>query len=248
MTEPTNTEPVVTTPAVDIPPETTPPVETAPQFEWQKDVKYPESAPTIEEPVVAPEVKPSEPLDQAALDQINANRDTLQTQLSEKGIDLSVLSKEVDTTGALSEASYKQLQEAGYSKEMVNLMLTGMQAEQERYYNAVISQAGGEEGFEAIRTFIQAEGEESRAAVNAVFASGNLQQVGLLIEGIQARMALKNGTSNKHLQGGASPVSDGGITPFATERDRSAAINDPRYMTDDKYRLEVQKRVLAAHK
>lgn len=156
--------------------------------------------------------------------------------LTDKGINFDTLTNEYNDKGALSEETYKTLEEAGFPKTVVNAYIAGQEALANQFTSTVKGYVGGEEGFNKVAQFIKAEGQESVNAYNALVDSGNLSAIKGYLEGVQAKMTLKNGTANPTVLGGGS-VQVGG---FETADDMMSAMNDKRYGTDDKFTQQVQ--------
>lgn len=156
--------------------------------------------------------------------------------LTDKGINFDTLTNEYNEKGALSEETYKALEEGGFPKSVVDAYIAGQVALADQYTNTVINYAGGQEGFTKVTEFIKAEGAGAVKAYNDLIDSGNLPAIKMYIEGVQAKMTLRNGTSNPSVLGGGS-VQVGG---YESAEAMMVAMNDKRYGLDAKYTQEVQ--------
>ena len=201
------------------------------------------------EPSVEVEVKPSvtedplvspEKTEEALVQQAEA-----QKLLTEVGLDFEAFSKEYEDTGELSEASVKNLVDAGVPEPLVKAYVAGLEAQVNAFATQIKTHFGGEQEFEKLANYIRTLGDEQLNVVNKTLGMGDINQAKELLEGYKARMVLKHGTSNPTVMGTGVTT---GTKGFETKAEKVAAINDPRYTKDPKYRAEVQKRILASHK
>ena len=166
-------------------------------------------------------------------------------KLSAKGIDFEAVKAEFDKNLELSDDTYSSLEKAGYPKNAVDLIISGMQATAEKFVNAVHTHAGGKEKFEAIQSFVKAQGDKEVAAFNRVMQCKDIGQINMFVDGIKAQMSLKHGTNNNIILGGNT--SSAGTDAFRSTGEIVAAMADRRYQTDSAYRADVQRRVIASN-
>lgn len=162
-------------------------------------------------------------------------------ELTSKGVDYNALEKSFLSNGKLSSEEYKQLEDAGYPKTVVDAIIGGWQAKADAFANKIIEDAGGKREFGRIQKFIQEQGQAAVDAFNEIVEKSDLNVVSSYITGIKAQMTAKYGTTNPTLAGSNS--SSGGVKGFADANEMVKAMSDPRYGKDPKYMEEVQQRV-----
>lgn len=218
------------------------PVEQAPDLS-DVDVMSNGQEVTITEPEgtpEAPEGEPNEPSVQEELNNAKASMEDAKKTLSEKGVDYAALEAEYNEKGELSEASYAALKEAGYDKEVVDMVIAGWQAKADNFFNAVVDGAGGADEYGKIQQFVVGQGEGAVKAFNSIMEQGDLNTINAYVAGIKAQMVAKYGTSNPTLTGkGVTNAVQG----FADQAEMVKAMSDPRYNRDAKYTKEVEARV-----
>lgn len=157
--------------------------------------------------------------------------------LNDKGLDYEALSKEYEEHGALSSQTYADLAKAGFSKNMVDTFIAGIEAANDRFVNTVYGYAGGEAEYQKVAQYIGSKGQADVDSFNALLETGNLSAIKMVIAGAKAEMTLRTGTSNPSVLGGNNGAPVGG---FANEADMVKAMSDPRYGTDEDYTKTVQ--------
>ena len=168
----------------------------------------------------------------------------IQEDLTKKGLDFNALAKEYADYGTLSEKSMKALAGAGYPKAVVDAYIEGLEAKTARFVDTVQGFAGGEKGFEQLKTFIKSQPQSVIDGFNAAIISGNLAQIRLTIEGIKASMTRTFGTTNPSIMGNAALGSAVGCTNPA---DMTRDMSDPRYQVDPVFTREVYQKVQHAN-
>lgn len=175
-----------------------------------------------------------------SVQQLKKSEDEASKTLADKGIDYDALTKEYDEKGELSADTYKKLADAGFPRTVVDTYIKGIEATAEGYVQAVYAAAGGAEEYAKLQRYVESKGSDSVDAFNDAVSNGSLATVKMLINGIQAEMKLRNGTTSKTIMGkGGSAVTSG----FASEADMAKAMDDPRYGVDDAYTERVTKRL-----
>jgi len=158
--------------------------------------------------------------------------------LAAKGLDMAPLSQEFSQNGALSEASYKKLEDAGIPKPMVDAYIAGQQALASQQTAAAHEVAGGKEQFDAMSKWAAtglSPGEID--AYNKAVTGGTFDEAKLAVAGLRARYEAVNGREPGLL--GGKP-SSGGIAGYGSTAEMTADMKDPRYEKDSAYRARVQ--------
>ena len=198
-----------------------------------------EPALTDETPVETLEEQPE--FTQEDITKVVENQQAVSETLKDKGVDFDALSTEYQEKGALSEATYESLEKAGFPKNVVDAYVSGIEAQVSRFESTVLGYAGGAEGYKQLTSFVQSLGDAEVETYNQILNSQNLGQINSLIKGYQAQMQLKHGTANPTIHGqvSASQATSG----YSSQKEMTAAINDPRYGKDLGYTEQVRQKI-----
>lgn len=171
--------------------------------------------------------------------------DFIGNRLEEAGVDYSDINARWQQEGRLSEEDYASLEGAGFSREMVDSYLTGLQyrtsqdsalAAQE--VTAIKQEYGGEAQYN--RMIEWAGNNLSQEEINDFNQLINTQPIGavrLAIAGLHARYTSAEGREPKLL--GGRPAK-GSTDKFESTAQLVEAMKDPRYETDPAYRNKIQ--------
>ena len=193
----------------------------------------------VETPIDTPEEQSE--FTQEDITKVVENQQAVTETLKDKGVDFDALSAEYQEKGALSEATYESLEKAGFPKNVVDAYVSGIEAQVSRFESTVLGYAGGAEGYKQLASFVQSLGDAEVETYNQILNSQNLGQINSLIKGYQAQMQLKHGTANPtiHGQASASQATSG----YSSQKEMTAAINDPRYGKDLGYTDQVRQKI-----
>lgn len=200
--------------------------------------------PTEEEPIVKEEAKEPKGLD------IEKEEDTKkQDEVEQPTIltpeDLDTYNKEYLEKGSLSEATYKELEGKGYSKEVVDSYVEGQAALRELSVNRVYDSVGGKESYSNMIEFAKDNWSDAQIeGFNKAVNSGDQTQVSFAVESLKAQYEAQNGNTMpkrplKGTTGGTSSVSKG----FENKSEMMKAMRDPRYYKDASYNKMVMEKV-----
>lgn len=152
------------------------------------------------------------------------------------GLDLDPYSEEFQREGKLSEKSYKELEERGLKPATVNTIIKGLQAAAHEHLRDLAETVGGTDNYNAIMAWGKGAltDDEKFAAVKVLTAGGAEGKV--FLQGLQARFKEANGSPpKKRSGGGGGPQAD----VFESRGEQAAAMRDPRYKSNAKYRDSV---------
>lgn len=181
------------------------------------------------EEVQEPEIEYTDPQDTEAIEVAQV--------LDKAGIDFNNLQSEYDTHGGLTEASYNQLEEAGYPKSLVDTWISGQQSLANDLHSRVFDSVGGEENYSSMIAWAGDNLPESDiGAFNQAIDSGDINMVNFAVNGLAARYRSEVGTEPRLLQGEVTGNSGGS---FQSAAELTAAMRDPRYQNDPAYRKVV---------
>ena len=147
----------------------------------------------------------------------------------------------------ISEQSYKELAEAGYSKAFVDSYIKGQEALVDAYVNQVVAFAGGQERFSALHAHLQSNNPDAAASLENALENRDVGTLKAIINLASqsfnskfgkpaARSVTKRATPAKHV-----------VTQRKGFESRDAmikAMSDSRYRHDSNYRRQVEQMVI----
>jgi len=159
------------------------------------------------------------------------------------GLDITPFSEEFARDGKLSDDSYAKLAEAGFSREVVDTFIRGVQAEQnsvqemaEKDVAEIKALAGGEDAYlQMIQWAATALSPEEIQAFDSLTETGNKDVIKMAVAGLVARWQAAEGKEPELILDGRKPGQD----VFRSVAEVTAAMRDPRYKTDEAYRNDV---------
>ena len=181
---------------------------------------------------------------QEAFAQQQQATEELQKDLAERNVDFKSLEEEYTKNGQLSSASLEALANAGYPKEVVDAYISGVEATQEKFYNAVVGFAGGEDEYRQVAQFVSSQGDKAVQDFNDTINTGNLGVINMVIQGVKANMKAVNGTTNQTILGQSPGGTADNTNAFLSKQQMLDAMNDPRYDKDPIYRKQVEQKII----
>lgn len=171
--------------------------------------------------------------------------DLIGSKLEEAGIDFSDMNTRWQQSGELTADDYTALEGAGFTRQMVEAYLNGLnyQAAKDsalslQQVNEVKAQFGGEEGYGRMMAWAQANlSAEEQDAFNNLIETQPMSAVKLAVAGIHSRYTAAEGREPK-LLGGRSPRSEGDV--FESTAQLVEAMSDPKYKSDPAFRRKVE--------
>ena len=170
------------------------------------------------------------------------------SRLDEAGVDYQGMNTKWQETGKLDDDDYTALEGAGFSKDMVEAYLDGVQyrAEQDsqlaaKEVAAIKNEFGGEQVYNDMITWAAGNLDKGEVdAFNNMLKTSNPHQIRIAVAGIQAAY-MNNAPRDPKLVGGRAAKAD--TAKFQSTAQVVAAMNDERYATDPAYRQEVQEKL-----
>lgn len=181
---------------------------------------------------------------QEAFAQQQQATEELQKDLAERNVDFKALEDEYNKNGQLSSASLEALANAGYPKEVVDAYISGVEATQEKFYNAVVGFAGGEDEYRQVAQFVISQGDKAVQDFNDTINTGNLGVINMVIQGVKANMKAVNGTTNQTILGQSTGGTADNTNAYLSKQQMLDAMNDPRYDKDPIYRKQVEQKII----
>jgi len=158
------------------------------------------------------------------------------------GLDAERFQKEFAETGTLSEQSQNELKGAGLTQDMVDAHLAGLGALRDQQVGKLNEIAGGQEKFDAMKTWAAANlGEGEIDAFNTTMNGSDVSQMELAMAGLRARYEGSSAGQAAPLEG----QTGGGMQGYGSTAQMVEAMSDPRYAKDPAYRAEVMAKVKA---
>ena len=170
------------------------------------------------------------------------------SRLDEAGVDYQGMNTKWQETGKLEDDDYKALEGAGFSKDMVEAYLDGVQyrAEQDsqlaaKEVAAIKNEFGGEQVYTEMIQWAAANLDKGEVdAFNSMLKTSNPHQIRIAVAGIQAAY-MNNAPREPKLVGGRA--SRAAATKFESTAQVVAAMNDPKYKEDPAYRKQVEEKL-----
>jgi len=170
------------------------------------------------------------------------------SRLDEAGVDYQGMNTKWQETGKLDDDDYKALEGAGFSKDMVEAYLDGVQyrAEQDsqlaaKEVAAIKNEFGGEQVYTEMIQWAAANLDKGEVdAFNSMLKTSNPHQIRIAVAGIQAAY-MNNAAREPKLVGGRTPRA--AATKFESTAQVVAAMNDPKYKEDPAYRKQVEEKL-----
>lgn len=183
---------------------------------------------------------------QADVESLKSSEEELAKDLASKGLDFNAFAQEFADNGELSAETLAKLAENGYPKVVVDSIIAGREAIEQRFATQVHSIVGGEAQFAALQEFAKTNlSKQEVDSFNRAIESDDLGVIGLMLKGIQAKYTAKHGVKGKTLIGATTgtPKAQG----FKDNSEMVKAMSDKRYGRDTVYTNEVIQKVAASN-
>lgn len=156
------------------------------------------------------------------------------------GLDFNSMQTEFAENGELSEDTYKDLENRGIPKEMVDAYVEGQKAKATEYSNELFEFAGGEESYKGMLEWASDNMADSEIdAFNDSISSGNTSQARLAIDGLVSRYR-DNGGFEPSLVGGKASAS---VDTYNSWAQVTKDMGTPEYKKDPAFRQAVEKKL-----
>ena len=174
--------------------------------------------------------------------------DLIGGKLDEAGIDFQEMNVRWQQSGTLESGDYDQLAEAGFSRDMVDAYLSGLQ------YKAAQDTALSVKEVASIKESLGGEAEYSKMiqwagdnlspeeveGFNQIINTQPMAAVKMAVTGLHARYTAVEGREPKLIGGRASK---GNTDKFESTAQLVEAMSDPRYSKDPAYQRKVQEKL-----
>jgi len=174
--------------------------------------------------------------------------DLIGGKLDEAGIDFQDMNVRWQQTGTLESGDYDQLAEAGFSRDMVDAYLSGLQYKQTqdtalsvKEVASIKQSLGGEAEYNKMIEWAAANlSADEVEGFNQIINTQPMAAVKMAITGLHARYSAVEGREPK-LIGGRAPK--GNTDKFESTAQLVAAMSDPKYSNDPAYQRKVQEKL-----
>lgn len=157
------------------------------------------------------------------------------------------IQQEYQNEDSLSDESYRQLAEAGYSKAFVDAYIRGQEALVNQYVEKVMDFVGGRERFQQVYSHMQTNNPEGAEALIKAFESRDVATMKTILNlAGQSRDKTFGKKAERSIAKRATPAKPAPrkAVGFESQAEMIKAMSDPRYRTDSKYRREVEQKVI----
>jgi hypothetical protein len=162
------------------------------------------------------------------------------------GIKASVISSEFHSTGQFPDYAYAKLEEAGFSRAVVDGYLSGQQQkasyQNEVATNEIKSSVGGEQTFNEMVQWAAANLSPAEIqAYNKAVDSGDKDVAKLAVQGLYSRFSVSRPAEPKLVRGGTSGSTTGESYESIAQLTKDMA--SPEYKSDPAFRAKVQSKL-----
>lgn len=157
------------------------------------------------------------------------------------------IQQEYQNEDSLSEESYRELAEAGYSKAFVDAYIRGQEALVNQYVEKVMDFVGGRERFQQVYGHMKTNNPEGAEALIKAFESRDVATMKTILNlAGQSRDKTFGKKAERSIAKRATPAKPVArkAEGFESQTEMIKAMSDPRYRTDSKYRREVEQKVI----
>ena len=157
-----------------------------------------------------------------------------------EGPDFDKFAQQFASDGALSDESFSELEGMGYPREMVETYIKGMQSAQTADTDAVMSVAGGTEGYQELTEWAKANMETNELELYNNMVGTGTDNAKMAVEWLMSKREAAGGVEPTLLSGKSSaPAKD----EFRSTAEVVAAMKDARYGKDSAYTKDVEEKL-----
>lgn len=183
------------------------------------------------------------------LEEHEAGFEEMVTQAAERGLSEETIVRIQQEYGedGLSEESYEELAKAGYSKSFVDSYIRGQEALVGQYVQSVMEYAGGEAQFQAIYNHLEVSNPDAAESLISALENRDLSTVKAIVNLAGASRAKTFGKpAARSIAKRAVPAAPVRTkqSGFESQAEMIAAMSDPRYRHDSKFRAEVERKMM----
>lgn len=183
------------------------------------------------------------------LEEHEAGFEEMVNQAAERGLSEETIVRIQQEYGedGLSEESYEELAKAGYSKSFVDSYIRGQEALVEQYVQSVMEYAGGESQFQAIYNHLEVSNPDAAESLISALENRDLATVKAIVNlAGESRAKTFGKPAARSISKRAVPAAPVRTkqSGFESQAEMIAAMSDPRYRHDSKFRAEVERKMM----
>lgn len=148
--------------------------------------------------------------------------------------------------GGISEESFAELAKAGYSKQFIESYISGQEALVDKYVGQIKDFAGGDDKFTQLITHLETNDAATLESLYEAMGRRDMSTVKALLNAAgtsrQARFG-KPAARTVTTRATQSKSETRKVDGFESQGEMVAAMSDPRYRSDAKFRQEVERKV-----
>ena len=164
-----------------------------------------------------------------------ADTEDTQQEISQPQFDK--FSEEFASHGKLSDESFSELEKMGYSREMVETYIAGMTSSQSADAEAVMSVAGGAEGYKELTDWARDNMDTKELELYNQMVATSTDNAKMAVEWLMSKREAVDGVEPTLVSGKATaPAKD----EFRSTSEVVAAMKDARYGKDPAYTKDVE--------
>jgi len=184
-----------------------------------------------------------EPKDNTIPTQDEQKQEEVKEELKESPVDFKKFEQEFFESGDLSEESYKELQENGFPKNVVDNYLAGVKAQADTQAQEVFNVVDGEENYTQMVEWADKNlSDDEKRVFNQSVTSNDITQAKFAVEALYSRFTkAEGGRPQRVIHGGKVPQSNSGS--FQSRAEVTEAMSNPKYESDPAFRAEVQRKL-----
>lgn len=184
-----------------------------------------------------------EPKDNTIPTQDEQKQEEIKEELKDSPVDFKKFEQEFFESGDLSEESYKELQENGFPKNVVDNYLAGVKAQADTQAQEVFNVVDGEENYTQMVEWADKNlSDDEKRVFNQSVTSNDITQAKFAVEALYSRFTkAEGGRPQRVIHGGKVPQSNSGS--FQSRAEVTEAMSNPKYESDPAFRAEVQRKL-----
>lgn len=172
------------------------------------------------------------------------------------GHDMGKFAQEYEKEGKLSDTSYKELADAGFSRELVDAYIDGVQRSAEasggelagKEVDAILQEVGGQEEYDKVMQWAVTHlTEEEQEAYDRAVTNPDPAVARFVVQGLFSRYEREHGRAPSLVTGTRVSATEAARAQgFSDRSEMIKAMSDKRYGVDPEYTRRVEQQVLSS--
>ena len=158
--------------------------------------------------------------------------------------DIHKFTKEFTESGKLSDDSYKELQDAGIPKNVVDEFIKAYGAHEELFNMRVNEYVGGKDKYDSLINWASANlSQPEKERFNSSLDGNDLEQAKPMLDALMARYERAEGTMSRQSVDSSGAGSGQNVAGYQSSQAMQSDMRDPRYKSDPAFRALVMSRI-----